>query len=510
MGRKILFVTTDQQRFDALGCNGGTIARTPRIDALAAQGLNYQRAHNQNVVCMPARATLLTGQLVRTHGVISNGIPVPEDAPNVARTLKAAGYKTALIGKAHFDPAADPDQSFFENWAARENSYGPHRGFDHMELAGHTGRAGRSLFHYPKWLVDNHPDEVNGYYATVDSQGSVNGTGGGETGAIQVAVNPIPKAHYHTDWVAERAVTWLNGVDADADWFLWLSFPDPHHPWDPPASEVSRVPWRELDLPPGYPGSAQKSADILRSKPRHWLEWFEGRNRFAFETPPSFRPCDVTPDQIREINALTHVENELIDEALGQVLDTIGARGWDGDTDIIFTTDHGEFQGDFGLLFKGPHHVDALMRVPLIWRPAPNHAVPPAVIDTPVGHLDIAPTLCQIANTPAPAAMDGSPLPTQPSTSRERVYTEWDGEFGGNGVYLRSMCNGRYVCTVYEASNFYDGSEGELYDLVEDPLQWRNLWDDPDYTTLRKTLTEELREHLPPARTPALVAVAPV
>ena len=79
MGRKILFITTDQQRYDSLGCNGGQVARTPVVDGLAANGINYSRAYNQNTVCMPARSTMLTGQYVRTHGVIANGVPLPED-----------------------------------------------------------------------------------------------------------------------------------------------------------------------------------------------------------------------------------------------------------------------------------------------------------------------------------------------------------------------------------------------------------------------------------------------
>src|SRR4051794_40953733 len=96
--RNILFVTTDQQRFDSLGCNGGTIARTPVADRLAAGGINYQRAYNQNTVCMPARSTMLTGQYPRTHGVVANGIALPTDAPSVAAYLRdEAGYRTALV-----------------------------------------------------------------------------------------------------------------------------------------------------------------------------------------------------------------------------------------------------------------------------------------------------------------------------------------------------------------------------------------------------------------------------
>ncbi len=133
----------------------------------------------------------------------------------------------------------------------------------------------------------------------------------------------------------------------------------------------ARINWRDLDLPPGHPGSREKIEKILAQKPRHWLEWYEGRFRNNEGGPWIFVPCQLTHDQVREINAMIHVENELIDEACGRVMKRIAERGWDAQTDVFFTTDHGELQGDFGLLYKGPYHVDALMRVPLIWRPAP-------------------------------------------------------------------------------------------------------------------------------------------
>ena len=119
MGRKILFVTTDQQRYDTLGCNGGTIARTPVVDALAADGIRFERAHPQSVVCMPSRSTMLTGQHPSTHGVWMNGVPLPVDAPSVADVLHRSGYRTALIGKAHFQPYLDPFLRFEENAMSR-------------------------------------------------------------------------------------------------------------------------------------------------------------------------------------------------------------------------------------------------------------------------------------------------------------------------------------------------------------------------------------------------------
>src|SRR2546423_6318939 len=96
------------------------------------------------------------------------------------------------------------------------------------------------------------------------------------------------------------------------------------------------------------------------------------------------------------------IANEMIDEACGRVLRRIGERGWDADTDVFFTTDHGELQGDYGLIFKGPFHTDALMRLPLVWRPAPSAGVAPAAVREPVGQLDLAPTFFEIAGVPPP------------------------------------------------------------------------------------------------------------
>ncbi len=525
MGRKILFITTDQQRFDSLGCNGGRIARTPVADALAASGINYLRAHNQNVVCMPARSTMITGQYVRTHGVVANGVPLPADAPSIARHLHdTGGYRTALIGKAHFEPGFDFEGRWFENRMAREGSFGPHRGFEHLELAMHGPVGG---WHYSLWLQENFPNEVGGFVPLLSAQP------GGESGAPELAYNPIPRGHYHTDWVADRTIAYLDSLGAEQDWFVWMSFPDPHHPWDPPAAEVrKRIKWRDLDLPPGHPGSRQKIVEILRQKPRHWLDWYEGRFNNDEGGPGTFKPAEMTHDQVREINAMVHVENELIDEACGRVLRRIAERGWERDTDVFFTTDHGELQGDFGLLFKGPYHVDALMRIPLIWRPAPSAGAVPATIPEPVGQLDLAPTFCRIAGVPIPEWVQGKPLPMAPGSDRRMVITEWDSQFAEIGMHLRTIYRDGWVCTVYEQSTRdfgyslarvygmfgrdwkapdirYQGDEGELYDLAEDPMQWRNLWGDAGYAKIKSDLIADLRDNLPPPRADRLNVDAP-
>jgi arylsulfatase A-like enzyme len=522
MGRKILFVTTDQQRYDTLGCNGGVLSRTPVVDRLAAEGVRYERAVPQSVVCMPSRSTMLTGQHPSTHGVWMNGVALPVDAPSVAEELHRAGYRTALVGKPHFEPFLDPFGRFTENGLARagvptvespwhDGTIGPHRGFDNLELATHSPVG---TLHYARWMLAEHPDSLGGFYPVLDADLEVNARGGGATGAPQVQDNPVPRAWYHTDWVADRTIAWLDGLDADDDWFAWMSFPDPHHPWDPPASEVARVDWRDVPLPAAYPEGAAEREGILDGKPRHWRLWYDGELVSNYEAPTRWVPASLTADQVREVNARNAVEVELIDEALGRVLAAIAARGWEDDLDVVFTTDHGELGGDFGLMFKGPYHVDGLMRLPLIWRPAPSAGTAPATVTAPVGLVDLAPTFCRIAGLAAPAWMEGKALPVDDVDAEarrfERVLTEWDSELLGVGVHLRTITRGDWVCTTYQPGTVHDGTEGELYDLTEDALQQVNRWDDPAARAMRDDLVDDLRAHLRPARTPRLPLDAPV
>ncbi len=498
MARRILLVTTDQQRYDTLGCNGGELARTPVADGLARAGIRYERAQPQSVVCMPSRSTILTGQYPATHGVYMNGVPLPAGAPSVADVLRGAGYRTALVGKAHFEPFLDPFLRFVENAIGRrgitEPPGGAHRGFEHLELATH-GAVGS--LHYARWLQRAHPEAVAMFYPVLDASVEVNDYGGGDTGAPQVKVNTVERGWYHTDWVADRTISFLDGLSDDEDWFCWMSFPDPHHPWDPPQSEMCRVDWREVPLPVGYPERAEEREAILSAKPRQWWLWYEGALVANYEAPARWVPASLTADQVREVNARNAVECELIDEALGRVLARIGERGWSEQTDVLFTSDHGELQGDFGLLFKGPYHVDALTRVPLVWRPAPERRVPPAVVTAPVGLVDLAPTLCRIAGIEVPGFMEGSALPLDDDDARarhfEEVLTDWDSELFGVEMHLRTITRDGYVCTSYGSGSVHDGSEGELYDLAEDPLQRRNCWDDLSYRTLRDELVAELR-----------------
>lgn len=509
--RNILLITTDQMRYDALGCNGGQVARTPVLDNLSAKGINYRRAHNQNVVCMPARATIMTGQHVATHGVWMNGVSLPEDTPTIAHWLNDNGYRTALLGKAHFEPWLGDPAVFFENRMASEHNNGPHRGFDRMELANHF-LEGHS--HYDRWINANHKAYRPDFYTMTTDRGQ-NTASRGDTGALQVWPTEIPREIYHTDWVADRTINWL-GELGDADpFFCWMSFPDPHHPWDPPASETGRVNWRDVPLPSLYSEDKASTEALLAQKPAHWMGYYNGTLWSNLESPRDFVPRDMSADQVREINAMNHIENELIDEACGRVLAWLEAHGRLDNTDVFFTTDHGEFQGDFGLMFKGPYHVDALMHLPFIWCPASTANMNASEVTAPVGHLDLAATFCEVAGLAIPDWVEGKPLPWNDAQaqqqSRDDVLTEWDSEHVGVDMHLKSIYNRQgWLVTEYGKSSLYEGTEGELYNMNDDPEQRVNLWGDPGYASIRKELVARLHDQLPEPREPRLERKAPV
>ena len=354
MSRKILLITTDQMRHDALGCNGGTVARTPVIDALARNGINYKRAHNQNVVCMPARATIITGQYVATHGVWRTASRCRKKHPpsrtgcrNTATAPDCSGRRTSnRLGaperstKTAWHGSAKPGRTAASNgWNSRSTSI----------CAIRTTTCGSE---------QNHPEAIAGFYPMLTPQGMQTTQGAGATGALQVADNPVPRELYHTDWVAERTIAWLDTLPADADWFVWMSFPDPHHPWVRRRRSV-RTRALARARPPARPPAAR-----TRRPSRSWpaeAAPLAGLVRGPLSTnmeggPTRFVPCrhDARPGARDQRD--DHVENELIDEACGRVLARIaGAAGTPTPTSSSPPTT-ASCRATSASLFKGPYH----------------------------------------------------------------------------------------------------------------------------------------------------------
>ena len=180
----------------------------------------------------------------------------------------------------------------------------------------------------------------------------------------------------------------------------------------------------------------------------------------------------------------------------------------------MFTTDHGELQGDFGLLFKGPYHVDGLMRLPLVWRPAPVGAGGAGDGDPP-GRPGRPGADVLRHRRAASRALDGGPAAAgrrRDAEARgfERVLTEWDSELLGVGVHLRTITRDGWVCTAYRPGTVHDGTEGELYDLADDPLQQVNRWDDPAVRSAPRRPGRRPPRPPPAGPTPRLPLEAPV
>ncbi len=224
---------------------------------------------------------------------------------------------------------------------------------------------------------------------------------GGDTGAPETRVNPIPREWYHTDWVADRTIAYLDSLPTTPTGSCGCRSPIRITRGIRPRRNGSVATGATSICRPGIPARKENIERVLAQKPAHWLALWEGSFINAEGGPGTYRPQNVSDDSLREINAMVHIMNEMIDEACGRVLRRIGERGWDADTDVFFTTDHGELQGDYGLIFKGPFHTDALMRLPMVWRPAPSAGVTPAEVGEPVGQLDLAPTFCEIAGRAA-------------------------------------------------------------------------------------------------------------
>jgi len=238
---------------------------------------------------------------------------------------------------------------------------------------------------------------------------------------------------------------------------------------------------------------------VLDAKPRHWSKWYRGEVVSNYEAPAKWVPATLTEDQVREVNALNAIEVELVDEAIGRVLAALARLGFHDRTDVVVTTDHGELQGDLGLLFKGPYHVDGLLRLPLVWRPAPAAAPSAAVVTRPVGLVDLAPTFLEIAGAPAPRWLEGRPLPASDEDAATRGFdaavTEWDSALFGVDVHLRTVVADRWLLTRCDPGTLHVGTEGELYDLDDDPLQRQNRFDDPSAAPVRRELLDRLRAH---------------
>lgn len=458
-----LVVLCDQLRKDSLGCYGNPVCRTPNLDRLAESGTRFTRNYVANQICMPNRLSIFTGQNIRNHGLWTNGLLL-EERRTLPAWLAGHGYRTANIGKIHFTPygGSGGNAESYDAWeSGRVNAAwtGPYWGFEHVEL---------TLAHYGEWFRGRGgTDEMLERHAV---------EAGGDSG-----VRSIPPELHDANFVAERSIEYLrNAQQAEAPFFLVASFPDPHHPFDPPEEVAQGYDPAEVVMPAG-------GAEDLATRPEHYLQHFRGAwGRSGLHK--ARHPEGVAEVVTRERIAHTYAMVDLIDRGFGRIVDFLKESALADNTVVIFTSDHGELLGDHGLWYKGPFYYEGLISTPLLL--AGPGVGAGRVSGELFSALDIAPTVCDLAGVPQLPFVDGisqRPHLEDPGCRvRDACLVEYRNGHGSKDVSSK--------CLVREDLKYvrYQTGEEELTDLAGDPQEGRNLAAEADRREQRDAMRAEL------------------
>jgi len=491
----VVVIVADQLRPDHLGHEGVQPVRTPHIDSIAARGHRFTRALVANPVCMPNRATIMTGRWPSAHGLRTNGLPLDPQARTFVRVLRDQGYRTAAVGKLHLQPMGWPFEEFqlaeikevmpalweqaierfgtdFVSWedydrhAAGEVTLPPdYYGFDDVALT--VGHGDRMSGTYVTWARERGWDPMTqaGASTSSDVYAAWN----------QVYESAVPAALHPTTFVMEEAVKRLEGFAAAGDPFcLYVSFPDPHHPFAPPAEYWRRHDPAEVNVPATFGDDHAASPD--------YIQRIVDQRGFPNEDPTmTWAP---TEDQFRHALAAELGSIEFIDDSVGRILGALDRLGLSDDTLVLFTADHGDVFGDHGLMLKHFTHYRGVVRVPLLMS-GPGVGVGES--DALVSSADIASTILDLVAAPAMAEAQGSSLASvlrgEQASGRESLLIEEDQPFGLDGlpapVRIRTIVTERLRLTEIAGHGIT-----ELYDLVADPGERVNLAGDPSAVAL--------------------------
>ena len=438
----ILFITTDEHRFDGLGCYGNSVIHTPHIDSIAAQGVRFERGYVQNPMCMPSRMAMMTGRYCSEHGSNINctGIPPFEQENTFIQVLRDHGYYTAAIGKMHMMP-----------------KWGPF-GFTYLDL------------------VEGKADANNQYIDYLKSRG-LNGLqhqAKGEALPFGTHTNALDAEDTIDAFVGRRAVQWLKewpSSSPDAPpLFLWVSFSNPHFPFDPPEPYDTMYDPAEVPLP------VWKDGEMDNKPTQRQLQQERGYDK-------------VTESLLRKIVANYYGNISLVDDQVGEILNVLSSKGLTGNTLIAFTSDHGDHLGDHKLLHKsGVTFYDISVRVPYLVSFPPLFPCG-AVCENLVETIDLPATFLDVAGIPIPASMQGRSLVGLTEGDihdwRDDAFSEIDLRInpkmhGPNDPNSRDYV--AMICTKeWKYVHFPNLGIGELYDMVNDPHELDNLYYNPDY-----------------------------
>jgi len=488
----ILLITSDQHRGDCFGFEGRNI-KTPHLDRLAQEGTRFANCITPNAVCQPARSSILTGLLPCTHGVSDNGIDLTEQQGEAgfARLLADAGYHTGFVGKTHFSthntfkPTGTPEDrstipTLPEDWM------GPYMGFDHMEtmMLGHYANGAPTpppnALHYERWLfADSRGEEKIKLWQTHLEP---------DVDAPQTWNSALPSVWHHSSWVGNQSIRYLEKNQSEP-FVLWASFPDPHTPFDCPE------PWSRLHHPDEVDLPYHMERDLERRP------WWHARSLQGTPDMPDkalvahrakwSRVLPPGEAKLRHTIANYYGMISLIDHNVGRILSTLDELQLSDNTLVVFTSDHGEWLGDHGLLLKGPMLYEGLLRVGCIVRgPGVRRG---KIIDDPISTLDLSSTFCDYADLSMPDGNHGVSLKSllqQGTGSRDFARSEWDLRPSRSGVELQlRTVRTRTAKLTLEALS----GAGEMYDLASDPHEMHNCFGDPGYASLQRELMDMIR-----------------
>lgn len=496
-----LFIVTDQHRADHLGCYGNTVVKTPNIDTLAQQGQRWDRFYVANPICMPNRASIMTGRMPSLHGSRHNGIPLSKDHINFVELLKDAGYETGLIGKSHLQsftglpatnkfeakegsisPSPELRDAFRDNrhgaeydletmtkWETplAERIDGDFYGFKHVEVAtSHADQAGGDYLLWAREQREDFDQLVGPDNALPDDR----------TNAPQAWRTAVPEELYSTTWVADRSEAWLTErAEDDAPFFLQMSFPDPHHPFTPPGKYWDMYDPADIELPASFGKGKLPPIKAMQEALKNGTDPRDNQSPFA-----------VTATEAKDIIALAYGMTTMIDDAVGRVLAKLEALGERDNTIVIFTSDHGDYMGDHSLMLKLLLHYQGLIRVPFIWND-PAAEVSDQTDSGLASSIDIPATILARAGIQPFNGMQGRDLLSVESPEAviieedsQRTMTEFD-----KPQRVRTVVTERYRMSLREGEDW-----NELYDLVNDPHEINNVYDDPEFAAVRQHITE--------------------
>lgn len=478
----VLLITSDQQHFDTIGKFNSEIS-TPNLDRLCETGTYFNRAYTVNPTCTPTRATLIAGTYPSQHGAWTLGTKLNEAVPTIGDYMHQKGMKTALVGKAHFQPIASTkkyvsyecepilqDAEFWGNF--KEDFYG----FDTFKLTRNHTCQSLVGYHYTTWLEKQGCHNWRDYFEP-------------ETGTFDVS-KPyywhIPEKYHYNAWIADESETLLETYKESGDqFFLWSSFFDPHPKYFVPDEWVDLYQPEKLTLPKVTPGEHDTNVDLIQMTQQKDADYSSyEKSGYGLHGVHCHVKEENQEPTLRKNMAVYYSMVTLLDKYIGKILDKLEDLGLRENTIIVFTTDHGHYFGQHGLYAKGPFLYEDSVKVPYIVS-CPG-TIPQNEISSSLQSLvDIPVTMLDYCGVEIPYHMTGinqrEVWEGKQETVREHIICEHNHE--RDSINLRAYVDERYKLVIWQ-----NNQDGQLYDLLLDPGETKNLWNEEEYKDLRHEL----------------------